>query len=59
MEILLAATVLTIVTAVLTRQEARRKGRSAFWWFIFGMMVPVVPLLLVWVLPKAKSGLEE
>ena len=58
MEILLAATALTVVTAILAGKEARRKGRSRIYWLSLGMLVPIIPLLLVWMLPKvaAKSA---
>lgn len=49
---LVAATVLTVVAAILAGQEARRKGRSRLHWLTLGMLVPVVPLLVVWMLPK-------
>lgn len=45
-------TVVTIVTAILTAIVAKRKGRSVAGWTIFALSIPVVPLLVVWLLPR-------
>jgi hypothetical protein len=31
---------------------ARKKGRSGSGWLLLALSIPIVPLLLVWLLPK-------
>jgi hypothetical protein len=45
-------TVLTVVTAIPTAIVARKKGRSGSGWLLLALSIPIVPLLLVWLLPK-------
>lgn len=45
-------TVLTVATAIPTGILAKRKGRSVGGWVILALSLPVVPLLLIWLLPK-------
>jgi hypothetical protein len=51
-------TVLTVATAIPTAIVAKRKGRSVAGWLFLALSLPVVPLLLVWLLPKlpGRSG---
>jgi len=55
---LLWLTVLTLATAIPTGILAKRKGRSVTGWVFLALSIPVLPLLLVWLLPKLpdKSG---
>ncbi len=43
---------LTLATAVPTVIVARQKGRSVAGWLFLALSIPVLPLLLVWLLPK-------
>jgi hypothetical protein len=45
-------TVVALVTAVPTGIIAERKGRSRTLWFLLALSIPLLPLLLVWLLPK-------
>jgi hypothetical protein len=45
-------TVLSLVTAIPTVIIAKQKGRSSTLWLLFALSIPVVPLLLIWLLPK-------
>lgn len=45
-------TALTLATAVPTVIVARQKGRSVAGWLFLALSIPVLPLLLVWLLPK-------
>jgi hypothetical protein len=45
-------TVLTLATAIPTVILAKQKGRSVAGWLFLALSIPVVPLLLVWLLPK-------
>lgn len=45
-------TVLTLATAIPTAILAKHKGRSVAGWLFLALSIPVVPLLLVWLLPK-------
>lgn len=49
---LILLTVLSVVAAIPTVILARRKGRSAVVWLLLALSIPIVPLLLVWLLPK-------
>lgn len=49
---LLFLTILTVATAIPTAVLAKRKGRSVTGWAILALSLPVVPLLLIWLLPK-------
>ncbi|MCF8198262.1 MAG: hypothetical protein K9J42_05820 [Sulfuritalea sp.] len=49
-------TVMALVTAVPTAIIARRKGRSRALWLLFALSLPVIPLLIVWLLPKLPSA---
>lgn len=49
---MLYLTVLTLVTALLAGIVAKRKNRSVGGWVLFALSIPVIPLLLVWLLPK-------
>lgn len=49
---LILLTVLSVVAAIPTVILARRKGRSAVAWLLLALSIPIVPLLLVWLLPK-------
>ncbi|MBU0752203.1 MAG: hypothetical protein KJ787_13100 [Gammaproteobacteria bacterium] len=49
---LLFLTILTVATAIPTAVLAKRKGRSVTGWVILALSLPVVPLLLIWLLPK-------
>lgn len=48
-------TVMALVTAVPTAIIAKRKGRSRAFWLLFALSLPVLPLLMVWLLPKLPS----
>ena len=52
MSSLVLLTVLAVVAAIPTAMIARRKGRSAGLWLLFALSIPLLPLLLVWLLPK-------
>jgi hypothetical protein len=45
-------TVLTLATAIPTAIVAKHKGRSVAGWLFLALSLPVVPLLMVWLLPK-------
>lgn len=49
---LIVLTVLSVVAAIPTAILAKRKGRSVAGWLILALTIPVVPLLLIWFLPK-------
>ncbi len=49
---LILLTVLSVVAAIPTAIVARRKGRSAVGWLLLALSIPLLPLLLVWLLPK-------
>lgn len=49
---LIVLTVLSVVAAIPTAILAKRKGRSVAGWLILALTIPVVPLLLIWLLPK-------
>ncbi|MCX7165658.1 MAG: hypothetical protein NTV11_05215 [Rhodocyclales bacterium] len=55
MSSLIVVTVLTVITAIPTGILAKRKGRSGTFWVLFALSIPVVPLLLIWLLPKLPS----
>ena len=44
-------TLVAVVAAIPTGVIARRKGRSVVGWVIFALLVPLLPLLIVWLLP--------
>jgi len=56
---LLFLTILTVATAVPTAVLAKRKGRSVTGWVILALSLPVVPLLLIWLLPKLDAQPER
>ncbi len=45
-------TALTLATALPTAMVARHKGRSVSGWLILALSIPVIPLVLVWLLPR-------
>jgi hypothetical protein len=45
-------TLVTVAAAIPTVVLAKRKGRSVAGWLILALSIPVVPLLLIWFLPK-------
>lgn len=49
---LIVLTLLSVVAAIPTAILAKRKGRSVAGWLILALTIPVVPLLLIWLLPK-------
>ena len=50
-------TIVSVIAAIPTGMIARRKGRSVVGWVIFALLVPLLPLLIVWLLPaKPKQG---
>jgi hypothetical protein len=51
-------TVVALITAIPTGIIAARKGRSRTVWFLLALSIPVVPLLLVWLLPKLPEKTE-
>jgi len=52
-------TVLTVVAAIPTAIVAKNKGRSGPAWLFLGLSIPVLPLLLVWLLPKVPPKREN
>ncbi len=52
---LILLTVLSVVAAIPTVILARRKGRSAIAWLLLALSIPILPLLLVWLLPKRRT----
>ena len=52
-------TILTLVTAIPTVILAKRKGRSVAGWLLLALSLPVLPLLLVWLLPKLPNNSGE
>lgn len=50
-----ALTIVMLVTAIPTAMIAKRKGRSTTLWIVLALSIPVLPLLLVWWLPKVPS----
>ena len=55
---MLYLTVLTLAAAIPTGIVAKRKNRSVGGWVLFALSIPVIPLLLVWLLPKLPDKLE-
>ena len=49
----IALTLVTIIAAIPTVMIAKRKGRSRMLWLVLALSIPVLPLLLIWLLPKA------
>lgn len=49
---LIVLTALSVAAAIPTAILAKRKGRSVAGWLILALSIPVVPLLLIWLLPK-------
>jgi hypothetical protein len=45
-------TFLTLAAAIPTVFVAKMKGRSVSGWLFLALSIPVLPLLLVWLLPK-------
>ena len=56
---LIVLTVVSVIAAIPTVMIARRKGRSPALWLLFALSVPVLPLLLVWWLPKVPGKPPE
>jgi ABC-type spermidine/putrescine transport system permease subunit I len=54
--VLAIVTILTLLLAVPTGIIAHRNGRSAASWVIFALCVPLLPLVIVWLLPKKKKA---
>ncbi|MCK9389589.1 MAG: hypothetical protein M0Q22_14490 [Sulfuritalea sp.] len=52
----LVLTVVTVAAAIPTAMIAKRKGRSTTLWIVLALSIPVVPLLLIWWLPKLPSA---
>ena len=52
----LVLTVVTVAAAIPTAIIAKRKGRSTTLWIVLALSIPVVPLLLIWWLPKLPSA---
>ncbi len=52
-------TILTLVTAIPTVILAKQKGRSVAGWLLLALSIPVVPLLMVWLLPKLPNNSGE
>ena len=52
-------TILTLVTAIPTVIVAKQKGRSVAGWLFLALSIPVVPLLMVWLLPKLPNNSGE
>ena len=48
-------TIVSVVAAIPTGMIAKRKGRSVTGWVIFELCVPLLPLVIVWLLPRKKS----
>ena len=53
---LIILTVVSVIAAIPTTMIARHKGRSTALWLLFALSLPVLPLLLVWWLPKVPGG---
>lgn len=53
MSALIVLTVISLIAAVPTAIIAKRKDRSTSLWLLLALSIPVLPLLLVWLLPKA------
>ena len=47
-------TIIAVVAAIPTGIIAKRKGRSVAGWVIFALSIPLLPLLIVWLLPRKK-----
>jgi len=45
-------TALSVAAAIPTVILAKRKGRSVAGWLILALTIPVIPLLLIWLLPR-------
>lgn len=52
-------TILTLATAIPTAIVAKQKGRSVAGWLFLALSIPVVPLLMVWLLPKLPNNSGE
>ena len=46
---------LALATAFSTSIVAKSKGRSVLWWTSLALLIPVIPLLLIWRLPVLPS----
>lgn len=49
---LLLLTLVTVAAAIPTGIVAKKKGRSVTGWLILALSIPLIPLLVVWLLPK-------
>lgn len=49
-------TIVGVLAAIPTVVIARRKGRSRVLWLILALSIPVVPLLVIWLLPKLPAA---
>ena len=47
-------TSVAVIAAIPTGFIAKRKGRSVTWWVIFALSIPLLPLLIVFLLPREK-----
>jgi hypothetical protein len=56
---LIVLTVVSVIAAIPTVMIAKRKGRSLALWVLFALSIPVLPLLLVWLLPKVPSRVPQ
>lgn len=56
---LIVLTVVSVIAAIPTAMIARRKGRSTALWLLFALSIPVLPLLLVWLLPKVPGRVPQ
>ena len=59
LEAALVLTILTVATAIPTAWLARRRGRSMAGWLLFALCLPLLPLLLLWWLPDARTGAKK
>jgi len=57
--VMFAALILIIICGTWAGAVAARKGRSMQWWFIIGLFLPVIGLMIIYILKpveKKESG---
>ena len=48
-------TIVSVVAAIPTGIIAKHKNRSVTSWVVFALCVPLLPLVIVWLLPRGKE----
>jgi hypothetical protein len=56
---LIVLTIVTVIAAIPTGILAKRKGRSVTGWVILALSIPLLPLIVVWLLPKVSRRRDQ